>query len=71
MRVIQKWVGEVAGMVSEPELFKVKPRMDTNEHECKRITCAGVAQFCEDENCEYAGEEKGPPDPITKVSANS
>ena len=41
MRVIQEGVVEVAGMVFEPEVFNLEPRMDTNEHECKRITGEG------------------------------
>jgi hypothetical protein len=41
MRVIQEGVREVAGMVSEPEVFNLEPRMDTNEPECKRITVRG------------------------------
>ena len=32
--------GKVDGAraVSEPEVFNAEPRMDTNKHECKRIT---------------------------------
>ncbi len=41
MRVIQEGVLELAGAFCEPEVFNAEPRMNTNEHECKRIATAG------------------------------
>src|SRR5688500_7867491 len=42
MRVIHDGVGELVRTSSEPERFKVEPRIATNEWECKRIKDSGL-----------------------------